>query len=479
MAINDANRSRKTYPFFRATPVFAASTEVVVGDGLTISGDKNRITINRDNNPYVAQASWFIDQANGNDSNTGKLGSPLQSTEELARRLFPGGSRLMLQDDVTIYIASGTYLNSFFAAGCDTENVTSAGGRTMRIVCAQTYGNPILISSATLPSAPTVRGEIKTLTGSFTPKKKLRFISGPYSGSVCYSTGLASGSSDTYISGMVIPQTSSFHNFAGPTAGAIVQEETPQVLFRRMEVDAGPYAKIVIENAQIIRVDVNGCCHGTPSGDAGGNVTFSACDAAGQFSIWQCNSGGANLFGCRLTLATVFQGFGWLNWGSVVQGLMGISNGHMSSYGMTIDGGQLLTNVMANFEYKSVAGSSRFTAEQSYNGTGTIEVQNGGNAFGVGAAINVLSGGEFVNAGRQPTAAEIWGLTGSYAIGFNVTPGGHMYQLNVNSTGDELLNNFKIPSVINLKIGSSSYSYSKTERPDPNHNCGFLAGSYS
>jgi len=54
-----------------------------------------------------------------------------------------------------------------------------------------------------------------------------------------------------------------------------------------------------------------------------------------------------------------------------------------------------------------------------------------------------------------------------------------MYQLNVNSTGDELLNNFKIPSVINLKIGSSSYSYSKTERPDPNHNCGFLAGSYS
>ena len=133
----------------------------------------------------------------------------------------------------------------------------------------------------------------------------------------------------------------------------------------------------------------------------------------------------------------------------------------------------------ANFEFKSDQGASRFTAQQSYNGSGTIEVENGGNSYGVGACISVLSGGEFCNAGRYAASSEIWGLSNPYALGFFVSPGGYIYQTDVNATGDKFLDNFKIPSTINLRIGKTDYAYSKNARPDPDNNCGMIAANYT
>lgn len=430
---------------------------------------------------YAAQTEWYVDIVNGNNGNSGQLGHPIADLEELGRRIFPNGSRLMLTaatSRVTIYIAAGTYLQAYFAAGSADEGSAQANPYTLRIICAKGVSLPITLSAAVNPVAPTTRGQLTTPSGSFTYKKRIRIISGSSAGSVAYSTGLNSGPQNTYLSGLVIPDPESFHIFSGANSGDVVQEETPSVLIRRAEFNCGPQTRIIIENAQIIRVTINGDCAATPSGDAGGNVTFSACDAAGGFSIWQCNAGGANMFGCRITNATVFQGFGWLFWGCVNQGLTGIANGSISSYGFTIDSGILITNVMANFEFKSTQGASRFTAEQSYNGAGTIEVQNGGNAYGIGACINVLTGGEFINAGRGATQGEIWGTSSPYAVGFYCAPGGYLYQDGVNSTGDQLLDYWKIPSTVNLRIGTTDYAYSKNERPDPNHNCGLLAARY-
>ncbi len=430
---------------------------------------------------YASQTEWHIDIANGNNGNSGLDGYPLQDLEELGRRIFPNGTRLMLSAAVplvTIYIAAGTYTHGFFAAGAADDGAVNPNQYRLRIVCAVSSSSPMLLSAAVNPSAPTVRGEITTLAGSFSYKKRLRIASGASQGSVAYSTGLHSGPLNTYLSGLVLPTNEGFHIFSGANIGDTVQEETPLVLIRRAEFNAGPEVRITIENASIIRATVNGVCSESPSGDAGGNVTFSACTASGGFSVWQCNAGGANMFGCNISNATVFQGFGWLFWGCVNQGLMGVANGSISSYGFTIDSGILITNVMFNFEFKSTAGASRFTAEQSYNGAGTIEVQNGGNAYGIGACINVLTGGEFVNAGRGATQGEIWGTSSPYAVGFYCAPGGHIYQAGVNSTGDQLLDYLNIPSTINLRIGTTDYAYSKNERPDPNHNCGLLASSY-
>jgi len=379
---------------------------------------------------------------------------------------------------VTIYIAAGTYTHGFFAAGAADDGAVNPNQYKLRIVCEKSVSAPMVLSAAVNPVAPTTRGEITTLAGGFTYRKRLRVVSGTSVGAVGYSTGLHINSLNTYLSGLVLPTNEGFHVFSGLNIGDTVQEETPLVLIRRAEFNAGPEVRITIENAQIIRATVNGCCSESPSGDAGGNVTFSACTASGGLSVWQCNAGGANMFGCNISNATVFQGFGWLFWGCVNQGLMGVSNGSISSYGFTIDGGVLITNVMFNFEFKSTGGASRFTAEQSYNGAGTIEVQNGGNAFGIGACINVLTGGEFVNAGRGATQAEIWGASSPYAIGFYCAPGGRLYQDRVNATGDEFLANWNIPSTVNLRIAKTDYAYSNNARPDNDNNCGLLAASY-
>lgn len=432
-------------------------------------------------NPAL-QSEWYVDASSGNNLGSGKADSPLKDLEELERRIFPNGTRLMLSAAcplVTIYIAAGTYIRGFFGADSADEGSIQGNYYELRIVCAKTNSASMVLSAAINPVAPTVRGEITTLAGSFTYRKRLRIVTGASAGAVGYSTGLNAGPLNSYLSGLVLPQFAGFHIFSGANIGDTVQEETPTVLIRRAEFNAGSMVRITIENAQIIRATVNGSCSATPSGDAGGNVTFSACTAIGNFSIWQCNAGGANMFGCNISNATVFQGFGWLFWGCVNQGLMGISNGSISSYGFCIDGGQLITNVEANFEFKSNQGASRFTAEQSYNGTGTIEVQNGGNAYGVGACINVMTGGEFVNAGRGPTQGEMWGLSNPYAIGFFCAPGGHLYQGDVNATGDQFLNNWKVPSTVNLRINQTNYAYSNVARPDPNNNCGLLAARYT
>lgn len=428
----------------------------------------------------ILQDKWYVDIANGDNRASGREGEPLKDLEELGRRLFPNDTRLLISAAiplVTVYIAAGVYLHGFFAAGATSDSYPTY--RELRIVCAKSDSAPMILSGAVNPIAPTTRGEITTLAGGFTYKRRIRVIAGTSVGAVGYCTGLHVNALNAYLSGLVIPTNEAFHVFSGLNIGDTVQEETPLVFIRRAEFNAGPEARITIENAQLVRVTVNGDCSATPSGDAGGNVTFSACTAAGSASIWQCNSGGVNMFGCNISGGTVFQGFGWLFWGCVNQGLMGVSNGSISSYGFTIDSGVLITNVMANFEFKTTQGASRFTAQQSYNGTGTIEVQNGGNAYGVGACINVLTGGEFVNAGRGATQAEIWGTSNPYTIGFYCAPGGRLYQDRVNATGDEFLANWKIPSTTNLKIAKTSYAYSKNARPDNDNNCGLLAASYT
>lgn len=451
------------------TPAAAGCVALVLQSDVFINGQ------GISTNP-ATQLAWYVGGPGASDSNSGHLGSPLATTEEWTRRTCPNGTRLMLtQPEVVLYIAAGIYLNNYFGVGCADENVVQQNPRTLRIVCEKTLSAPITLTGAVNPQAPTIRGQL-TSVSTFTSRKRLRLTSGASSGAVAYSTSTANGTS-TFVSGFVIPERSAFHVFSGANVGDTCVEETPTVLLRRAEFNVGPYGHIIIENAQIIRATVNGVCSETPSGDAGGNVTFSACDAAGTFSIWQCNSGGANLFACRVTGATVFQGFGWLNWGSICTGLMSVANGSISSYGLTIDGGQLWVNNEANFEYKGNQGASRFTAEQSYNGTGTIEIINGGNASGVGAAINVLTGGQFFNAGRGPTQAEIWGLSTPYALGYNVQPGSYVYQTGALADPTQFNNLGLFACTVNMNIAGTAFAFSTTPRPDPNHNCGVIAGS--
>jgi len=56
-----------------------------------------------------AQPAWALDAAAGSDTNTGLPGAPLQTTEELTRRLCPFGRACAVSVNVTVTIAPGRY----------------------------------------------------------------------------------------------------------------------------------------------------------------------------------------------------------------------------------------------------------------------------------------------------------------------------------------------------------------------------------
>ena len=417
----------------------------------------------------VNQTNWYVNAISGDDGNNGKSGFPLKTTEELARRIFPNQTRLQLTSDVNIFLATGNYLNAYFGVGSADENVY-----TMRIFCETTVGAELTVSAVTQVAAPTTRGQLAVSSGTLVAGRKIRLTSGANLGAVAFSTGLNGDAQHSFTTGFVLPHYDGFHNFYFASVGDKFVQEVPTVLLRRAEFDCGPNARIEINDAQIIRAIVNGVAESTPSGDAGGNVTFSCCDAISVAGDWQCNAGGANIFACRWTTATktVLRGDGWLNWGSVVQGAMGVANGSVDSYGLCIDGGQLVINVEDNFEVKGNQGLARFNANQSYNSSGTIEIENGGAI----TAINLLTGGEFFNCGRAAGAAEIWGQSTAYLVGINIQPGSWFYQTGALADPTQFAN-VNFPSTTNLIVAGTSFAFSTTPRPDPNHNCGFIAGS--
>lgn len=424
------------------------------------------------------QGDWYIDGLNGNDGNSGKLGFPLKTQQEWARRNCPNQSRLLMTSDVNVFIAPGSapFLEMYFGAGTADDGVY-----TLRIICqiASTANMPITAVTQANSSTST-RCEITTSSGTFVAGSRIRLTSGTSVGAIAYSTGLVGANPlHTYSCGFVLPHYEGFHNYYFPTIGDTCVVDTLSVLVRRIELDCGPNARIEVRDMQIIRAVVNGCAEGTPSGDQGGNVIFSGCEPFSVAGNWTTNSGGACAFGCRWipTTKTALRGFGWLVWGGVVQGLMGVANGDVASYGICIDGGQLVINIEDNFEYKGHQGYSRFNANQSYNATGTIEIENGGNAYGVGAAINILTAGEFYNCGRGPTQSEIWGNSAPYAKKYNIQPGGFIYQILALGDANQFLNLGLFPGTVAVTMAGVDYAITAAPIIDTNHNCGVIAGS--
>ena len=66
MGINDKNRGRKTYSFFRAAPVAANPTVTIVSgaNGIIVTGDKTQIIISSDSTS--SSVAWSTVLAAGN-----------------------------------------------------------------------------------------------------------------------------------------------------------------------------------------------------------------------------------------------------------------------------------------------------------------------------------------------------------------------------------------------------------------------------
>lgn len=417
----------------------------------------------------ASQPHWYVDPATGNDNNTGKLGFPLATQEELGRRIFPGGGPCMMTVDVTIHLAAGSYLGGFLSAG-------SADGtlRTMTLECAITSSAPITLTNVVQTDAATkTRGQLTTGAGTFVNHERIRLTSGASSGAVAYSMGLNANPQNTYVSLFSFVSFGDFHNPSSATIGDTCVVDTLQVQIRRLELWAGVNARIAVKDAIIIRATVNGASEATPSSDAGGNVLFSGCQAISVAGFWQTSAGGACCFGCRWvpTTRTALKGNGWLLFGCVTQGIFGVAEGSVHSYGFTIDGGALVLGTDGDPNGAPNHAQATFVANRSYINGGSIEVENGPVAYGTGAAVQVLNGGRFIIG--DFVFCEQWGASTPYAIGYFVEPGAYMYQEQPGAT--TLRTNFDIPSLVNLNIGGLEFDYSSNPISLESQNCGLIA----
>lgn len=192
----------------------------LVADGITViaSNDGNlweRLLSTSYRNSV--QTDWYVDANNGNDGYTGTLGNPLQTIEELNRRLCPRNIPIFLQSNVNVHLAAGTY-NEF------RITVDQFSGFYVHVFGSYTSTSNITVSatnfSHTVPGTST-RGRITTSSGTFTNKKRVRVVSGSNPGAIAYFTALNSATD-----GYVTAWTDSTFSTVDISSGDIVAVDT-------------------------------------------------------------------------------------------------------------------------------------------------------------------------------------------------------------------------------------------------------------
>jgi hypothetical protein len=186
------------------------------------------------NRSFWFVAAWFIDAAAGNDANDGlSSGTALKTTEELSRRLCPGGQQLVVQQNTTVTLAAGTYgaleLNLIAPVGASVSFTVNGAFTSSAPITLAT-----VVDTVALASAP-VRGRITTASGTFVDKKRIRATSGPSAGAITFCTGLNSAT-DAWVKTWFLESSLSQVNIA---PGTTVVVDTLGVTVSRLLVETG------------------------------------------------------------------------------------------------------------------------------------------------------------------------------------------------------------------------------------------------
>ena len=265
----------------------------------------------------AAQAAWAIDATSGSDNNSGAPGSPLASTEELSRRLCPGGAICYLQQNTTVAIAAGTYGDLYLQLAC-----AGAVALTFTINAAFTAVADTLTSVVnTVPG--TSQGRITVAAGPLTARGRIRSTSGAQIGAVTYATGALNSSTDAFVKGWY--PTADTLNYVNVANGTTVAIEALTVTINRMFIrgvlhsSATPTIRVNdvnLPNGVIMPFAggstscvLNGCAIG--GGRSNGNVRLLNCKVSGapQFSSLPSAPGGAPvLAGCLVTGTPIVSG---------------------------------------------------------------------------------------------------------------------------------------------------------------------------
>jgi hypothetical protein len=338
------------------------------------------VSITAPNNSGVA--NWYVNQATGSDSNTGKAADQaFATTEHLSEVLCPNGASLLIAQDTVIHLAEGDY-------GRLTLNIDNptATAFFLSIIGEISSGTPIVLSvvTNTAPAVPT-RGRVTTLSGVFNDGARLRCTAGSNVGAIAYVTGLTS-STDAFVSGWLDPLV----NVVDLTSGDTVVEDTLLVTLAHFDLKQSSFGGIILQDVECL---------------TGGVVLGEAAHDAIQ--LYRCSLGGliagvGTVVSSDFGTGTTFENGTFHLFGNVYRILISTENVILRlSQRNCFNGGRLLlqSGSQALF-YSDPIGDCEFE-----NGTGSL------------TAMDVRAGC-YLN-----TDSRWWGVTGNYSIGIRVRSG--------------------------------------------------------
>ncbi len=369
------------------------------------------------------QAAWAIGGAGASDNNSGLPGFPLATTEEVSRRLCPGGQKIILQQSTTITLAAGTqteldlYVDwpaSFgfqSAALIVVGNVTSSAPTTITVIDTVTG---------------TTRGQVTTSGLALTARKRIRSTSGAHIGAICFSTGQNASAQNHFVSQWTNYNESAVVNVASGTTAVVDDLNTTLKMCRVRAAGGGGYIQI----QDLIITDVRSL-NETPYPNA---IFFWGCDAAGAGNgIWEALGPGSALWSCRIISPTYFAGLLWYVEGCAIQ----------STYFVYLRGSE------SRFVFGCcVDGSAGVTCIDVQRGlvrlqSGPVEFVNGG----ANTAIVVETAGVLDDI----VGAALWGLSTPFATGISVASGA---AVNLAAAA-----NVSFPSTANYSLSGTTIAY--------------------
>lgn len=373
-----------------------------------------------------AQATWFINPDNStglaSDQNDGLTATtPLLTMAEYSARCFPNGQRLFLKQattSITILAATAqTIQTTFFNFGSDPSNPAIAA--IVNITGSVTSTAAMTLNGVTQINAGTgVRGQLSTTGGAFTNDERIRVTSGTALGAICYSMGLASAT-NSFIS---LPCVDESTVVAWPAPGDTVVVDTLLQQINRFELHAGNEVRVRVKDLKITRAILMGVDLPVYTG-SGSGILMQNCVATSAGGQWAAPFG-ASYINCRVarTSKTTFTGGANMFLNQNVQGVMGLGNGSHVLYGTWVNKGNVLCGMHDNFNHPGMGAlckvylAAPIVAANSY---GAFEAENGPGPQGAGTAALCIYPGAIVQS--DSFQCEMWGLTGGYAVGLEIT----------------------------------------------------------
>lgn len=391
----------------------------------------------------AAQTAWAIDAGAGSDSNSGAPGSPLASTEELGRRLCPGGAVWNMTASVAIAIAAGSY--GALQLNYQVQEPTT--GITLSITTAVTSTADTLTSVVNTTAG--TQGRITLASGAaLTARMRIRSTSGANVGAITYGEGPLNAANDTFVKTW-------FPNTAGALASVNIANGTTVALDVRQTSIARcilhPIAKSSAQLTTTISDAIfpNGIELLNPQGSSIA-ILFGCLIQGGR------SNGNIRLVNCQFTGAPQFT-----NLEGGARGAPVLAGCCFSQASLFIGGTLVVLNTACAFDASTISLSG---PGSQLSASGTANLQEWCNGAGLTAITLGTSG-----VGMCPGVSFVWngGAIASFGTAYAV---GYALESGTCAVVNQMAN-VQIASTINVVMSGNNRTYAQLPGDYQRANC--------